>query len=95
MKLTQIIDLQLDNQNKTAKTFLKLEFKLSLSLFHNFDILTNKHMKKSALTLNDFKKNELPKKYSTTIKGGQNPEEKTIMSQPIDPPGTVRPAGQT
>lgn len=56
-------------------------------------------MKKSALTLNDFKKNELPKKHYKMIIGGEEPitdpttDPKMIAS--IIPPGTVRPPGQT
>lgn len=54
-------------------------------------------MKKTALTLNDFKKNELPKKHCKMINGGLDPaqEENIIISQIIDPPGTVKPVGQT
>ncbi|WP_165572099.1 hypothetical protein [Flavobacterium sp. KMS] len=56
-------------------------------------------MKKTSLTLEDFKKNELPKKHYKMIMGGDEPiidpntDPKIIAN--IIPPGTVRPPGQT
>lgn len=54
-------------------------------------------MKKSALTLNDFRKNELPKKHCKMINGGQDPtlEENIETLKDLLPPGTVKPIGQT
>lgn len=52
-------------------------------------------MKKSALRLNDFKKNELPKKHYKMINGGEDPKEETVTLRGINPPGTVKPVGQT
>jgi hypothetical protein len=53
-------------------------------------------MKKSPLTLEDFKKNELPKKHYKMIRGGEDPKDGTVTTPPgTDPPGTVKPPGQS
>ncbi|MCV9933671.1 hypothetical protein OIU80_15415 [Flavobacterium sp. LS1R47] len=52
-------------------------------------------MKKSPLTLNDFKKNELPKKHYKMITGGEDPKNGTTAPSETDPPGTVKPPGQS
>lgn len=53
-------------------------------------------MKKSPLTLNDFKKNELPKKHYKMITGGEDSKDGPIVKpSETDPPGTVKPPGQS
>jgi hypothetical protein len=52
-------------------------------------------MKKSLLTLNDFKKNELPKKHYKMITGGEDPKDGPTVPPVTDPPGTVKPPGQS
>ncbi|MET3017803.1 hypothetical protein [Flavobacterium hydatis] len=56
-------------------------------------------MKKHSLKLDDFKKNELSKKHYKMVTGGEEPQidpntDPKIIAQ-INPPGTVRPPGQS
>ncbi|MBF7092162.1 hypothetical protein IUY40_11480 [Flavobacterium sp. ALJ2] len=52
-------------------------------------------MKKPPFKLNYFKKNELSKKHYKMIIGGEDPKDGTITLPVTDPPGTVKPPGQS
>lgn len=52
-------------------------------------------MKKSPLTLEKFKKNELPKNLYKMIIGGDGSKDDNATIPSTDPPGTVKPPGQS